>query len=500
MSGLGVALGHCRLVLGGRSVLDVAQLEVGPGERWAVLGPNGSGKTQLVKLLAGIRWPTPSGRERRAWRDAQGREVELIEAREHIAYVGAESQDRYARYGWNFTLAQVIATGLFHTDIPLQPPGLAERGAVRRLLARFGLEGLAHRRMLEVSYGQRRLVLIARALAARPRLLLLDEPYNGLDGAHRRALDGVLAHLVRGRVTLVLTAHRYEDLPAGLTHLALLRAGRLTSAGVWNAARARRALAPGRVAKPRLRQLPRSDTAPFLVLERVSVYRDGRAVLRDLDWQLRDGEHWAVAGRNGSGKSTFLGLLYGVHPAALGGRVLRRDHPPGTPLDEIRSDMALVSPELQTRYDPHSTAEEIVVSGLHNSIGLDAPPARHERIQARAWLRVLGIEALASRLPAAMSYGEMRLVLFARAFVRRPRLMLLDEPFTGLDPARRRLLKRALSELARGGTQLVMAVHHRDDLVPEVAQILKLAHRRAVAVRLVTRAGGARGSRVCPRC
>jgi molybdate transport system ATP-binding protein len=446
-----------------------------------VLGPNGSGKTQLIKLLAGIRWPTPSGRERRVWRDVRGHALELIEAREHVAYVGAESQDRYARHDWNFTLAEVIATGLYHTDIPLQVPSPAARRVVSRLLARFGLEGVARRRMLEVSYGQRRLVLIARALAARPRLLLLDEPCNGLDGAHRAVLDGVLAQLVPSRVTLVLTAHRPEDLPAGLTHLALLRAGRLAYAGAWDAARARRALVPGRVAKLRRRAAPRQGKGPYLTLERVSVYRDGRRVLRDLDWQLMDGEHWAVAGRNGSGKSTFLGLLYGIHPAALGGRVSRRDHPPGTPLDEIRNDMALVSPELQTRYDPHSTAQEIVVSGLRNSIGLDAPPARRELAQARAWLELLGIDGLARRRPAEMSYGEMRLVLFARAFVRRPRLMLLDEPFTGLDPGRRRLLQHALSELARSGTQLVMAVHHREDLIPEITRVLRLAHRQGVA-------------------
>ena len=484
MSGLGVALRHCRMVLGGRTVLGLGRFEVAPGDRWAVLGPNGAGKSQLVKLLAGIRWPTPTGREHRVWRDARGRELELIEARDHIAYVGAESQDRYARHGWNFTLAEVVATGLFRTDIPLDVPGPAGRRTVNRLLARFGLRAVAERRMLEVSYGQRRLVLIARALAARPRLLLLDEPYNGLDGAHRALLDSALTRLAGDRVTLVVTAHRVEDLPAGLTHLAELRAGRLRHAGPGNAARARRALATGRV-RPRRRAVARAGgTAPYLALEGVNVYRDGRAVLRDLDWRLVDGEHWAVAGRNGSGKSTFLGLLYGIHPAALGGRILRRDHPPGTPLEDIRNDIALVSPELQTRYDPHSTALEIVVSGMRNSIGLDEPPTARERAAALGWLGLLGLVAQADRTPRELSYGEMRLVLFARAFVRRPRLLLLDEPFTGLDARRRDQLKRALGDLVRQGSRLVMAVHHRDDLIPDITRVLRLARRRAVISRL----------------
>jgi molybdate transport system ATP-binding protein len=473
------------MVLGGRSVLDVDALGVAPGDKWAVLGPNGAGKTQLMKLLAGTRWPTPTGRERRRWFDARGRDVELVDARDDIAYVGAESQDRYQRHGWNFTLAEVVATGIFRTDIPLDVPGAAELRRVRHLLAQLDLAAVAGRRMLEVSYGQRRLALIARALASRPGLLLLDEAYNGLDGGHREALDRALGRLLRGRVTLVLTAHRHEDLPAGMTRLALVAGGRVHYAGRYSAARARRALAapvPAR-AVARRRAADRGAAAS-IVLERASVYRDGRPVLRQLDWRLRDGEHWAVAGRNGSGKTTFLGLLYGIHPVALGGRLLRRDHPPGTPLEEIRNDIALVSPELQTRYDPHCTVEEIVVSGLHNSIGLDAPPTRAERARAARWLVPLGIDHLAQRRPAELSYGEMRLVLFARAFVREPRLLLLDEPFTGLDPGRRRQLKQALALLARAGTQLVVAVHHRDDLLPEITRVLRLAHRRGTSGRL----------------
>jgi molybdate transport system ATP-binding protein len=224
-------------------------------------------------------------------------------------------------------------------------------------------------------------------------------------------------------------------------------------------------------------------------LRGVTVYREEHRALQGLDWTLQDGEHWAVTGRNGAGKSTLLGLLYGMHPVAAGGELVRRGQPRGTPLEEIRQRIGLVSPELQADYVATDTLEEIVVSGLHDSVGLDAPPTRRERSRARDALGKLGLAALARRRPREVSYGELRLALLARAFVKRPALLLLDEPFTGLDPARRAALRAALSQVAREGTQLVIAIHHLADLPPEVNRRLHLRHGRGEVVRPGVRRG-----------
>jgi molybdate transport system ATP-binding protein len=475
--GIGVTLSHCSLRLGGRAVLCDVSLRVRPGEKWLLCGPNGAGKTQLVKLLAGLRWPTPDGRCRREWRDARGAPLELIDARPFIAYVGAESQDKYARYGWNHTLGEVVSTGLFGTDIPLDEPDAAQRRRVEALLTRFGLAEVSGRRMLEASYGQRRLALVARALAASPRLLLLDEAYNGLDDAHRTLLGRALAGLARSAVTLVSTAHRPEDVPPGITRAAWLESGRLQRCEPARAV-ARLARAAG-AAAPQARRRRHASRPAYIALSGIWVYREGHPALRDLDWTLAEGDHWVVTGRNGSGKSTFLGLLHGAQPAALGGRVERRGHPPGTPLEEIRAGIGLVSPELQADYDPHSTLEDIVVSGLRGSVGLDEPATPAERRAARRALAQVGLESLGSRGPREVSYGELRLALMARAWVHDPGLLLLDEPFTGLDPARRARLKAALTRLAGRGTRLVVAVHHHDDVPPVVNRRLHLVAGRA---------------------
>jgi len=487
MAGLGVRLSKCTLRLGGRNVLDGVTLDVAPGDKLLVVGDNGAGKTQLVKLLAGLRWPTASAGGSREYRSARGRQLELMEAREHISYVGAESQDKYSRHGWNLSLAEVIGTGLFSTDIPLDMPDADGRRRVQALLDRFGLAEAASQRMLEVSYGQRRLALVARALASRPGLLLLDEVFNGLDEGHRRRLRDGLRRIARSTTSIVATAHRAEDVPQGMREACRVCCGRVRRSSLDAAIASLERGARRDRAGPRGMGGNHRSPEPVIELRGATVYRDEHQALRDLDWVLRDGENWVVTGRNGAGKSTLLGLLYGMYQVATGGQLLRRGQPRGTPLEQIRRSIGWVSPELQAGYDAGSTLEEIVVSGLRDSVGLDQPPTRRERSRARDALRAVGLAALARRRPREVSYGELRLALLARAFVKRPRLLLLDEPFTGLDPARRANLRDALSSLARHGTQLVVAVHHLDDLPREVSWRLHLRHGRGQVVRMTRR-------------
>ena len=215
---LGIELKRIDLDRGGRRILRAIDWRIRPGERWGLLGHNGAGKTQLLKLVAGDVWPRPTPHGQRTYILGRERHAEALLLKELIAYVGAERQDKYARYGWNPTVTELVATGLFRTDLPLDAPNAAQRAQVRRLVRRFGLESLAARRFLTLSYGERRLALIARAMAARPSLLLLDEVFNGLDSERRVVLMRFLQSS-RGAMPWVLAAHRAKDLPDSLTHL-----------------------------------------------------------------------------------------------------------------------------------------------------------------------------------------------------------------------------------------------------------------------------------------
>jgi molybdate transport system ATP-binding protein len=482
----GVRLAHVDLVLDARRVLRDVSLDLAPGAKGLLLGGNGAGKTQLLKLLAGERWPTPTGRERREYRDAAGAHVDLVDVLPRIAVVGGERQDKYLRYEWDFTVQTIVGTGCHGVERPLRRLNAGERARVRALLRRFDLWSLRRRRFLTLSYGERRLTLLARALAGRPSLLLLDEPYNGLDRDARATLDRELRRLARTPLTIVVSAHRAEDAPAGFDRAFVVERGRVTFAGAR--ARAPRgwlaAVRPTRARSRAARRVPArrgATPSPLLRLHGVDLYRDYVPVLSGIDWTVRTGEHWAVLGANGSGKSTLLRFLYGGLPSALGGTFERRGHPPGTHLEEWRRRVAFVSPEQQAEYRDRVTVEDLVVSGLRSSVGLDEPSTAEERRLARAALRRAGIAAWGARAFHALSYGQRRLALLARALVRRPELLLLDEPLTGLDVRWRRRVQDLLREIASRGTQLVMAVHHEDDLLPEVRHVLWLRNGRARA-------------------
>jgi molybdate transport system ATP-binding protein len=210
------------------------------------------------------------------------------------------------------------------------------------------------------------------------------------------------------------------------------------------------------------------------------VYVDHRAVLRSLDWEIRPGEHWAVVGPNGSGKSTLLRLLHGDLAPALGGVIERAGFPRGTPLEDFRRTVGVLSPQLQSDHAREDlTVEEIVMSGRHASIGLNSAASSADRRAARRVLTAFDLTGLAARKPRQLSYGQLRRVLLARALVNRPKLLLLDEPCTGLDAASRAVVLARLEELARSGVQVVMATHHASDLIPSVNRILRLRNGRA---------------------
>jgi molybdate transport system ATP-binding protein len=490
-----IELSHCSLILDEHPVLDEVSFTMRRGERWALVGANGSGKTMLLKLLRGDMWPTPTGRQQRR----------SSLAKEQIGYIGPERQDKYVRYDWNLTVTQVVTTGLFDEDIPLTEPTHAQRERVARVLRRFGLWGLRQRHILSLSYGQRRLALVARLYASNAPLLLLDEVFNGLDMRAKEKLRQALEQ-PRGGHDWILTSHRPKELPENVTHLARIENGRIVSAGpigrehafhhakvssgtsasrkVSQRAAAHAEKASGSTSaasvpasdeqkslRPSRRQ---SSTTPLVVIRKADIYRDYRLVIRQLDWTLQRGENWAVLGANGSGKSSLLNLIYGdLHPA-LGGTIERDGVPRGTRIEAWKHRVGWVSPELQADHYLASSIEEIVISGRYASVGLNEPPTRADRKAADRWLQFFNIEHLRARGPRKVSYGQMRMALFARAMMNDPELLLLDEPCTGLDGDVRATVLGFIGRLAERGTQLVMAVHDVDDIVPAVTNVLKI--------------------------
>jgi molybdate transport system ATP-binding protein len=481
-----VELKRLRLERGGRVVLRDVGWRIRPGERWVLAGANGAGKTQLLKLVSGAVWPTPTGRELRKYRWRAELWETPYEVQDEIGYLGAERQDKYERYGWNHPVRQIVATGLYRTDIPLNPLRPSDREKISKVLRSLDIGHLADRGFLTLSYGERRLALLARVLASRAKLLLLDELLNGLDTTNRERALNWLNRTARSRLPWVLATHRADDVPKSATHALVLNGGRVVYRGRIGKAPLSRWLERGASDEERaaLRLKARrshhpSRSKPLVQLEKASVYLDGRPVLEDLSMTVRPGELWVVHGANGAGKTTLLRTLYGDHGVAIGGRVMRAGIEPGVPLEVFKRRVGFVAPHLQADHPHQLTVAEVVQSGRHASIGLNDPATAADRAAARRALAFFGLAGLARRTLNELSYGQMRRVLFARAWVNRPALLLLDEPLAGIDtPTAHELLGR-IQLLVRRRAAVVMTTHHPEEWPAFTSHELEIVDGRA---------------------
>ena len=501
---LEILLDDLWLTRSGRVLLQAVHWHIRPGERWLVIGASGAGKTQLLKLVAGDVWPDVArASPRRYLLDGEWHE-QPADVRDEIAWLGPERQDRYERYGWNHPALAVVGTGLHRTDIQLDRLTPAERKRCLSLLRLTGSAKLARRSFLTLSYGERRLVLLARALAWRAPLLLLDEVATGLDVANRERLYRVLQSRRFKQCGWICSAHRDEDVPPGADHLLWLDAGRVRYAGVLAPRRLKQALAASRepsvtrraaggTALRPSRRPARSGSAsarkaqPLFTLQHANVWLDEKRVLCDIDLTIRRGECWMIHGGNGAGKSTLLRTLYGEHSVASDGRIQRAGVVPGVPLDAFRARTGLIAPHLQTDYPRYHTVLDTVVSGLHASLGLNFRATPTEQRKARAALRSVDMEDFADRSLGEMSYGQVRRILFARAIVTRPQVLLLDEPFTGLSPDIRAQLATWVEARIDAGVTVVMATHYRGEWPRQASHELHLRRGRILRAGTIRR-------------
>jgi molybdate transport system ATP-binding protein len=286
-----------------------------------------------------------------------------------------------------------------------------------------------------------------------------------------------MLELVARECTLVCAAHVADDLPPFITRYLQVAAHRAVP---MERSPGRAVAAPSSPPAPRGSAGVDGTAVPLIRLDGADVWLAGRRVLHDVSWRLLPGEHWLVTGANGSGKSSFLRLLYGALRPALGGEVAWPAL--GNPRDvwQLRRNIAWISPELQAAYRYPSTVRACIASGFTSSVGQVREPTPRETARVEQLLDELELRPLADRLLATLSYGQARRALLGRVLANHPRVLLLDEPWEGLDAPMAELLNTTLSKVAADGTQLVCASHletHRAHFTHE----LTLAAGRVVS-------------------
>lgn len=482
ISTLRITLENACVSFSGRPALTDASLTLGPGERLLVLGGNGSGKSTLLRLLRGDIWPDDDGRGMRAYvaDDGPGR-ASPIGVRERCGIVSPEIQRATKRLCAPLPARTVILAGMRDAVYIQGKPSPEELAQLAKVTDLLGIAHLLDTPVEALSNGQLRAVLLARALATRPLVLFLDEFLDGLDDAAQDVAARAVEKASVDGAAIVLTSHQGAALPPGEAKGITLAGGRIIDAGPAAAVLARYRKAMDGPVREQAATPPAADTPreglPLVVLEHATVFLAHREILKDICLTVSPGAHMAVFGANGAGKSTLLKLIAGEHHPALGGRALRPGlaAPEGfTDLREIRRRIGMVSFELEADYDKDLSALELVTSGIAATMGIYAEPSAADFAAARRWMEFFGVSDLANRRLGRLSAGQTRRLFLARAMVGEPRLLLLDEPFSGLDGPSRRLAMEAVSAAARSGVTVIAAVHRRGDVIPEIQSVYRL--------------------------
>lgn len=467
-----VELEHVGVTLRGREVLHDVTWSLRAGEHWALTGPNGAGKSTLLRVIRGELWPDAGGTRAYGFTDAGP-----IGALAAIAYVSPEQQERQRRLSFAMSGREVIASGLFGEDYVPRALTPAQNEKVAALVAELALESPAAADARTLSHGTLRRILIARALAGAPRILLLDEFASGLDARARSALFELLERIA-ARTTIVCSSHRVDHLPRFITHELHLRDGRVAAPRAPRPPRFVAAPPDAPTAALEIRTAAPLARQALVRISRADVVIDGIEILREIEWTLEPGEHWVIRGPNGAGKSTLARLVAGTVPAVLGSSVERFGHARHT-LDELKRRIVLLSDETQTGYDRSETTAAVVASGFFSSVGLYAELDAAQRARVAELLERFDLRALAGRPFLQLSFGERRRALLARALVREPEIFIADEASEGLDPGVRAAFLELLDDLARRGTALVV-VAHDDELPRSVTHELHLERGRIV--------------------
>ena len=449
--------------LSNQSVLSIEHLSLKQGESLLVLGDNASGKSVLAQILAG----EISDYEGSVVLDSSFTTLSFELEEQTLEQDRINDRSNYLEEGEDTgrTARQIILDDKSYCDSELA-----------QLVDLLKIEKLLDKPFKILSTGETRKVLMARALMLQPRVMLLDEPFAGLDIASQKHLSEVLNLLVAEGISIILFDFYHQSLPSAIEKLVYLQEGKIVLSGQrpevlatehWQQLNENHYSLPHHL--PDCIQYDHLDkSTPLVALNQVSVSFEQKPVFNNVTWRFEQGQHWRILGPNGCGKSTLLAMISGDSPKAYGKDLhlfgVKRGS--GESIWDIKRHYGLVSAQLHRDYRVPTTLIQTVISGFYDSIGLYDSPSRQQVMIARAWLVLLGLEQHENTYFHQLSYGEQRLVLIARAVVKLPMILILDEPCQGLDNHNRDKVLALMDYIAANSKTHILFVSHdvRDQL------------------------------------
>ena len=464
-----VTLDQATFTISEAGIFGPISWQIESGQKWFLAGRNGSGKSVLLGLIE------RGGRALSGESFGVPQDAVVVSAAAHLALIDRE---RAQHDGADDKLEGTSVADLLRELNPVDE-------VLTELISRFQLQPLLSQRFRQLSTGETKKILFVRALASERPMLILDEPLAGLDAVSRALALGCLADFV-GSKTVLLVLNDWAALPDWVDHVAYLSDSRMDYQGPMDPAAARSWLHQMVVLSNDAQALPAPlpSSAPALSAEQalvemrnVCVRFEDRKLFQGLNWRIDPGVHWQVSGANGSGKTTLLSLITGDSPHCYTNDLtvfgFKRGN--GESIWQIKQYIGYVSSALHLAYRVSGTVESVIISGFFDSVGVYQRPTKPQKSAADAWLALMGLTEARQQPFGQQSFGNQRLLLIARALVKQPALLILDEPCLGLDVFNRGLVLALIEKLIQGNQTTVLYVSHdHRDQLPSIEHTLHL--------------------------
>ncbi|PJE56128.1 molybdate ABC transporter ATP-binding protein ModF [Marinomonas sp. BSi20584] len=455
-----------------RFTLSEINWTIEPNQHWVITGSNGAGKSALAAVLAGV------GDIENGTVTGLPKNVGLVSFEAQAELIAKELKKDDA------DIMDVISLGTPVHEIIFdncQDPELANS-----LVEKFGLSKLLDRAFRKLSTGETRKVMLIRALSSKPDLLILDEPFDGLDVDTLAMLQAHLASIIE-TTPMIMVLNRFDEMPEFITHVAYVDKGRVELTVDKKDENAFNELYQLLHLKTTDLSVPEADPAnklpapnpsqPLVKLNQATIQYGDTIIVDKLDWTIERGQHWQLSGPNGSGKTCVLSLITGDHPQCYTNDIFvfgfQRGN--GESIWQIKQFIGYVSTSLQWEYRVSTSCKNVIISGFYDSIGMYSKPTDNQKKIANQWLALLGMKDRADQPFNKLSYGDQRLLLIARAMVKHPPLLILDEPCLGLDDMNRQLVLALIEKICEGKETTVLYVnHHAEDQIKGIENYLGL--------------------------
>ncbi len=468
------------------------------GQHWAVLGGNGSGKSTLAALLLDRIRPNAGRIEYHPAITEQ--RIELVAFEEHAKLMARDQRLDDSETRDDAFDAGTLVIDYLQSAYVRAKAHYADKAAfqqrLQELIQHWQIEALLKQGLRYISTGQSRRVLLVHALLCKPKLLILDNPGDGLDADSQRQLNADISALCQREgqrehrsedqnnsdsheMAVLLLVKQRREIPAGITHLLKLEQGRSAFQGPLDQAPESQAKSERGKAIPEYRTESKATNAaiPLVDISGAQVRFQDKIVLSDVHWRLLHGQHTVISGPNGAGKTTLLNLLYGANDKAWAQPVSLFGKPRGSgeSLADIRSHFGWVNTQQQLTYMNRTPCLEVLCSGFEDTLGGSAQINDRHQIIARQWLNWLDMASLSNTHFGRLSFGQQRLLLIVRAAIKQPEILVLDEPYLGLDEEHRQQAMSLVNALVAAGNSTVLFVsHHREDWPTGLQQQLAL--------------------------